>query len=153
METTRPTMMRETVCAGSFANQYIIITGTSDYSGNINYSYYTSGTKIPVNQRSPEGSSALSKTSPPKSVAGSPLEKSRGKNLAKKVRTVMSKSAGYTAFTSPSLFRQLYGESLLPKDAADINPDAAMSSVRHLRRLCSNSYAEINHLRKVRKSQ
>ena len=73
----------------------------------------------------------------------------RGAKLAMKVRKAMSKSAGYTAFTNPTLFRQLYSESLLPKDAADVNPDAAMRQVRHLRRLCSGSYREINHLRKV----
>ena len=143
-------MMRDNVCEGPFSNQYIIITGTSDVSGNFNYSYYVSGQKAPAPSTA-KRSSALRETSPPRSDAGSPLEASRGATLAKKVRSVMAKSAGYTAFTSPSLFRQLYAESLLPKDAADINPDAAMRSVRHLRRLCTGSYAEINHLRKVRK--
>ena len=135
-------MMRDTVCDGPFWKQYIVLTGSGDNHGNFSYQYYMSDEKADP--------SKTKEIAPLKDAGDSNSETvGRGQKLAIKVRKAMAKSAGYTAFTNPTLFRQLYAESLLPKDAADVNPESAMRQVRHLRRLCSGSYMEINHLRKV----
>ena len=134
------------MCDGPFSKQYIVVTGSGDSHGNFSYEYYMSSEE----KEDPSKEKKTSNQDEPEKASGdSSPKKGLGAKLANKVRKAMAKSAGFTTFTNPTLFRQLYSESLLPKDAADINPETAMRQVRHLRRLCSGSYREINHLRKV----